>query len=100
VKKLIVLIALIAFILILVITNPGPEAYSDFLREEMTEEAEREGEVAGALAAIFGGIAESIFESATTRDNYVLFSVYTTELDADALVVLGILGNFIVLSEA
>lgn len=99
-KKLLIPIALIAFILILVITNPGPEAYSDYLREEMTEEAEREGEVAGALAAIFGGVAESIFESATTRANYVLFSVYTTELDSDALVVLGILGNFVVLSDS
>lgn len=98
-KKLIFAVALVGFLLVLVISNPGSEEYSDYLREEMAREAEQEGEVASALATLFGGVAQSLLESATTRDNYVLFSVFTTGSEPDELVVLGILGNFVVLSE-
>ena len=98
-KGLIITIALVAFIALLALTNPDTDEYSDYLREELAREAREEDELAGALMAIFGGLAESVLANATSRDNYVLFSVYTTDLDPDELVVLGILGNFIVLSE-
>jgi hypothetical protein len=98
-KGLIVAVLLVGVVLLLGITNPDTESYASYLRQELTDEANAESELAGALVSIFGGVAESILGNATTRDNYVLFSVYTTALDSDELVVLGILGNFVVLSE-
>jgi energy-converting hydrogenase Eha subunit H len=99
-KGLIITIALVAFLALLALSNPDADEYSDYLREELAREAGEEDELAGALMAIFGGLAESVLANASSRDNYVLFSIYTTNLDPDELVVLGILGNFIVLSES
>ncbi|MDY6984655.1 MAG: DUF4359 domain-containing protein, partial [Pseudomonadota bacterium] len=84
--------------LLLVLTNPDTEAYADYFGEELAREA-GDDQLAGALVSIFGGVAENLFANATTRDNYVLFSIYTTSLNRDEIVTLGILGNFIVLKE-
>src|SRR5690606_35676448 len=91
-------VVLIGIALLLVLTNPDTEAYADYFGEELAREA-GDDQLAGALVSIFGGVAESLFANATTRDNYVLFSVYTTSLNRDEIVTLGILGNFIVLKE-
>lgn len=97
-KGLITAVVLIGIALLLVLTNPDTEAYADHFGEELAREA-GEDQLTGALVSIFGGVAESLFASATTRDNYVLFSVYTTSINRDEIVTLGILGNFVVLKE-
>jgi hypothetical protein len=98
-KGLITTVAIAAFVLLFVVTNPDSDAYEDYLSQEMAREAREEDELAGALVTLLGGFAGSLLGNATTRDNYVMFSIYTTDLDTQGFVVLGILGNFIVLDD-
>jgi hypothetical protein len=98
-KGSITAIVLAATVLLFVVTNPTLDDYEDYLRQELAREAREEDEVAGALVALLGGFAGSLLANATTRDNYLLFSVYATDLDTEGLLVLGILGNFLVLRD-
>ena len=98
-KGLIIAVVIVGLALLLALTNPDTDAYADYFGEELARQAQEEDQLAGALVSLFGGVAESLFANATSRANYVLFSVYTTAFDGDELVTLGILGNFIVLSE-
>ncbi|HEY0963020.1 MAG TPA: DUF4359 domain-containing protein [Pseudomonadales bacterium] len=98
-KGLITAVVLVGVALLLAVTNPGTDDYAEYFGEELAREAQQEDALAGAIVSMFGGVAESLFANATSRDNYVLFSVYTTSFDSDEIVTLGILGNFIVLKE-
>lgn len=97
-KGLITAVALIGIALLLALTNPTTDDYADYFRAELAREAGND-QFAGALVSLFGGVAGSLFANATTRDNYVLFSVYTTSINRDEIVTLGMLGNFFVLKE-
>lgn len=98
-KAIITTIILIGLVLLLAVTNPSPEQHSNYLRQEMSEQAKEESEMTQALVVLFGGVAEEVLANATTRKNYLLFSVYSTGMASDELVVLGVLGNFFVLSD-
>lgn len=98
-KGVIVAIVAVGILLTLVVTNPSSDDYAAYLREEIAKEAEAEGEMAEVLMMLFGGVAESILGSATSRDNYVLFNIYTTDLGDGEFIVLGVLGNFVLLNE-
>lgn len=98
-KALIISVATAAVLALLALTNPDTEDYSRYLRDEMSDGGSDEDEIAEAVRGVFGGIAGGLLASASSRDNYLLFSIYTTDLGTDELVTLGILGNFVVLRE-
>lgn len=98
-KAIITTIILIGLVLLLAVTNPSPEQHSNYLRQEMSEQAKHEGEMTQAIVLLFGGMAEEVLANATTRENYLLFSVYSTGMADNDLMVLGIIGNFFVLSD-
>lgn len=99
-KGIITAIVLVGIVLLFVITNPSTDDYEAYLKQEMTNEAQGEDDLSAAFAGLFGGVAGSLMANASTRKNYVVCSVYTTDLGTSDFVALGILGNFFVLDQA
>lgn len=99
-KGIITAIILVGIVLLFVVTNPSTDDYEAYLKQEMSNEAKGEDDLSAALAGLFGGVAGSLLANASTRKNYVLFSIYETDLGTSEYVALGVLGNFFVLHEA
>ena len=99
-KGIVTAIVLIGIVLLFVITNPSTDDYEDYMRQEMIKESQGEDELSSALGSLFGGVAGSLLANASTRKNYLVYSVYATDLGNSDLVVLGVLGNFFVLEDA
>lgn len=81
---------------LLAATNPGRQAYLEWLTAR-----------AGATDPLTAAIAEGLLSAATTRSNYGIFSIYTTRFPSFSLSspqpsfysvgTIGILGQFVVL---
>lgn len=94
-KYLILTLIIIAILGFMIATNPTLDDYSDYIKQEYVNENEEQGEFTKGLKGIFGGIAGDVIASATTRKNYVFFSLYNTDLSSDKYSCVGIFGNFI-----
>jgi hypothetical protein len=106
-KLLISSIALAALGGVMLLTNPQPPAYTEYASKRFIAEA---GKVICAQTGycdmenlpVIGKntfkntLLKPAIENATKRNNFLLFSIYTTEFPGVATVkTLGILGNFI-----
>lgn len=86
-KKMII-IGLIAIILIL--TNPSKADFVDWSHEKMI--AQSEGILERGFSQYFG---RDYIASQTTSQDYVMFSIYTSQLGNYRVITIGILNNFI-----
>ena len=86
---------MVALFGLLVLTNPPLERYVFFLRQKLIQESKTDGE--RVLAALFGGFTTWMVISQTIRKDYILFSIYDTNIENEHLKALGILNNFILL---
>ncbi len=91
----------VAVILALMIfTNPSLDQYELFVQQKINEMARREGKAAEGLAMIFGGLASKMIVSQTTRHDFLLGSVFVTELsEKERLGSIGLFGNFLVVQK-
>jgi hypothetical protein len=81
------LLLLVALVVVLAVTNPGPEAFGAFAEEVAAEqiEAVAAGVPAGGLLGELGGLAAGqLVRRYADRDNYLVASVYTLDLDGRA----------------
>ncbi len=79
------LMALIAFVL-LFIFNPEMGAFRQFVRqhsEELLLEEAGDSALGRAMAGAGGALAGSFVDRVTERENYMLFSIYTIDLDGE-----------------
>ncbi len=77
-------ILIIALLGVLVATNPGMDAFSEFVAEQSERILRREtgdSPLGRALAGAGAGLAGSYVERVTERRTYLLFSTYTIDLD-------------------
>jgi len=92
-KKTAFILALVAGLLIL--TNPGPEDFKNFIKKKSVEQFKKEtglnDQLAESIISVFGGV----FAEGFIRDNYLLFSIYKW----GDYKLLGIAGQFIPLSK-
>ena len=96
------LLLLLALIVVLAVTNPGPDAFAEFAEETVAEQvgAELGGLPAGGILGDLGGLAAGqLVRRYASRDNYLVASVYTLDLDgrtreADDWTFLGIGSRF------
>lgn len=87
----------------LVVTNPGMDAFSDFVAEQSERILQREtgdSPLGRALAGAGAGLAGAYVERVTERRTYLLFSTYTIDLDGTSSTshewrFLGIAGRFV-----
>lgn len=79
--------------IVLAVTNPTQQDYVSWLRREVVQQ--NNGSL-GAVAAFF--LAEPLVDASTRRQNYFLFSIFTTALDAKTKYrALGLFHRFFVL---
>jgi hypothetical protein len=83
-----------------VYTNPTREKYENFLHQRILQESQQQKELGSAfLGSFLGGLASRFIASQTIRKDYIVLSLYETNIGNESLSVLGILNNFIVLEE-
>jgi hypothetical protein len=82
---------------LLAYTNPKKPDFEQYIHAQIIEKAEKKDAVSKAVGALLGGFTSSLIANATTRSDYVFFSIYNATLDGDDIKVLGALSNFVVL---
>jgi hypothetical protein len=78
--------------------NPSREEYNDWISGQVTGETQNL-----LIQSLVNIISEPVLNSSTTHTDYVLFSIYETDLSVigmDKIKVIGILGQFIPLSNS
>ncbi|ACK69746.1 conserved hypothetical protein [Gloeothece citriformis PCC 7424] len=111
-------IVLVAVGIAMGVTNPNPQAYINYMSEKLLTEGEKvfcqkteacqensSGIVKNALAIVRGKVArpliQTVIEESTTRQNFLLFSLYNTEVpDVGSIKTLGILNQFFIYSKS
>ncbi|MEM1043411.1 MAG: DUF4359 domain-containing protein [Bacteroidota bacterium] len=81
------LFLLVALVVVLAVTNPGPDAFADFAEDNVADQLEaRLDDVPGAglLSGIGSLAAGELVKRFAERDNYLVASVYTLDLDGRA----------------
>lgn len=94
-KTVILILLLMALGGSMILTNPTMDDYSAYMQQEIVNSTRDKNELSRGLALLFGGLAGSVVSNATTRSNYVFFSIYHTDLKTDKYRCLGIFGNFV-----
>jgi hypothetical protein len=97
-KSLSMTILLVAVGGLLATTNPKIADYERFLHDRIVQESADKDEFRKALGSLLGGLTSSLLVNATTRSDYVFFSLYDTRFDGKDVKVLGALNNFMVVS--
>jgi hypothetical protein len=98
-KSIAIVIILLVLLGFLAYTNPTLDQYGDFVRDEIQDGVGQGSHVEKALGRVIGGLAGGVLTSATTRTDYLFFSVYDTDLGTDEVKCLGIVNTFFILEE-
>ncbi len=98
-KSIAILIVLLVLLGFLAYTNPTLDQYGDFVRDEIQDEVGQGSRMEKALGRVIGGLAGGVLTSATTRTDYLFFSIYDTDLGTDEIKCLGIVNTFFILEE-
>lgn len=93
-KPLSTTLILIGAIALLAFTNPTLDEYSVYARHHLLNQSDSQDVGRRDFDLAFGGIASYFVENASRRTNYVLFSVFHTDLGSRHMRCLGALGNF------
>ncbi len=89
-------IAVAVIVAVLFGTNPNQDEYVSWLKQQATSQTTGD-EFGRALILIFGG---PVFNLSTTRDDFLLFSIYKTDLGNGAKIkALGLLHHFVQIDE-
>ena len=94
-KRIIAAVAVVGFVLALILTNPTQGQYKDFIKQKVTESQKDNSLLAIVGRALVGAAVDNL----TDRQNYILFSVFTTKGFGEQITTLGLLGNFFVLRD-
>ncbi len=91
------ILVIVVIIIILAITNPNMEDYKSYVRGQITQAAQKEIGADNPLSSLVGAVAGSMLDSITTRQNFIVFSVYESALGHKHLKVLAFFGQFVTL---
>ncbi|AJD26372.1 DUF4359 domain-containing protein [Clostridium botulinum] len=89
-KKIFIVSILSILILSCVFTNPSKNEYVNWSKEQMQSQSSNILE-----KGLVGFLGDKIISNTTTTKNYIIFSIYKTEMENEKLTTLGILKNFI-----
>jgi len=93
--KTIVAVTLLA---LLVYTNPTMDDFGEYMRKEIVQDLPKEDSLGKVIGSLLGGFASHVITNATIRRDFVIFSLYETDLGNKDATVIGVLNNFIVLN--
>ena len=92
----VVLISAVVAVL-LAVSNPSKTVYAQWLVQQAEQRSQ--SSFTKGLVGLFSGLATDLIVSSTTQQNFVVGSIFTTELDSqNSISVLGIAGQFFPLS--
>jgi len=82
----------IGLVIIAAVTNPTKDEFKDYLTNQISEEVDE----SNIFSDLFGtAVVELIVENSTTKNDYVVCSVYEVEIDGEEHSFLGLFNNFI-----
>lgn len=102
VKTIILVIIAAVLVLTLVYTNPSQNDYDQFLKYQITKQVSKgsgdslSSDLSGLFTQLLGS---SVIDSVTHRQNFVIFSVYSTSGGNSTVRFIGIMGNFVPISK-
>lgn len=79
---------------ILTFTNPDMEKFKKHFKKEMVSKVDDKSSLVGTLADLFEAPLWKFLEPYTSRQNYLVFSIYKIEFDNENFVYLGIWDHF------
>ncbi len=90
---------MIAVLGLLTYTNPSIDDYSDFVRQCVVQEVQKErlDGLGQLFSPLLGSIAGSLVASQTLRNDFIFFSLFEVELGKQRFKALGLLKRFVVL---
>ena len=98
------LVLFIALVGVLYLSNPTTEDFSQRYADEINRDVAQELGLEGTLGNLLGSATQSLIEEVlaqeTSRNNYVLASVFSVPLSGEDLRVLGIAGQFFPLNQS
>lgn len=89
-KKIFIIGVFSILILSCILTNPNKNEYINWSKEEIQSQSSNILE-----KGVMGFLGEKIISNTTTTRNYIIFSIYKTEIEGGKLTTLGIFKNFI-----
>ena len=90
------LVAIIATLILMIYANPTIENYREFVRQETVEASRASNDkFAQVVGGLFGGLASTVVAGYTVRHDYILFSVFDTQIGEERWRNFGILGRFL-----
>lgn len=89
--------AIVGIAALFAFTNPNMSDYEQYLRKEIVQNSQNSDVVTQAVSTLFSGLASGLVVNFTTRTNFLLFSLYETNMAQNHYKVLGALGNFVVI---
>jgi hypothetical protein len=90
-------IIVIAFLGLLVYTNPTMDSYEQFIHQKIIQKTSKQHDINKAMGMFLGGLASSFVTKATDRQDYVFFSIYESGFGDDRIKAIGILKNFLLI---
>jgi hypothetical protein len=89
-------IFIVAIIFVLMaVTNPSKNAYDDWAKAQLSSETNNS--LAKGVIELIGA---PIIDQATTKSNYILFSLFQTSYQGNTIKTIGLFNNFILISKS
>jgi hypothetical protein len=89
----------LGIVAVLAFSNPDGASYEQYLQNEILRDAGRQKDAARKLVEVaLSRVLSSALAGVTTRTDYVLWSRYVTDLGIERIEVIGVLGNFFLVS--
>jgi hypothetical protein len=100
-RSLATVLALVALLGLMAYTNPSMEDFSNFVRQEVMKESQKEvkGHLGQFMSSMIGSIAGGLVSTQTLRTDYLFLSTYTLPLGDERIKALGIFRNFVLLEK-
>ncbi len=92
-----IIIATVGIAALFAFTNPDMPDYEQYLRKEIVQNSQNSDVVTQTVSTLFSGLASGLIVNFTTRTNFLLFSLYETNMAQNHYKVLGALDNFVVI---
>jgi len=91
------ILLILVIMILMAVTNPGMDDYVSWVADQSSEDATSRFE-----ELITSFVGEPMIRRATSRDNYVIFSIYETDIPdlngEESSTTIGVFGNFFVLN--
>ncbi len=92
-----IIMATVGIAALFAFTNPDMPDYEQYLRKEIVQNSQNSDVVTQTVSTLFSGLASGLIVNFTTRTNFLLFSLYETNMAQNHYKVLGALDNFVVI---